>query len=157
MCFSCELIFVNPILQNIHDTIQFTYDVVQGKVTISEKENEFVYHEKVPELSAITSEIKGVSLVKGIPFKFDDPQIAGKTIFSDYVFINSSSTVHNMIISFIHSLYICQGPDIFGRLVPIEAHEVSSLYRLVFFSLTSIFEMNVFSHICCMHENVCFI
>ncbi|XP_035708755.1 tyrosine-protein phosphatase non-receptor type 23 isoform X2 [Folsomia candida] len=81
---------------NIHDTIQFTYDVVQGKVTISEKENEFVYHEKVPELSAITSEIKGVSLVKGIPFKFDDPQIAG--------------------------------PDIFGRLVPIEAHEVSSLY-----------------------------
>lgn len=86
-----------PDLQNIHDTIQFTFDVVQGKVAISEKENEFIYHEKVPEIGAIASEIKGVSLVKGIPFKFDDPQVAG--------------------------------PDIFGRLVPIEAHEVSSLYR----------------------------
>jgi tyrosine-protein phosphatase non-receptor type 23 len=70
---------------------------VQGKVANSEKENEFVYHEKVPELSAINGEIKAVSLVKGIPFKFDDPQIAG--------------------------------PDIFLKLVPIEAHEVSSLYR----------------------------
>jgi len=85
------------LFQNVHDTLQFTFDVVQGKVAISEKENEFVYHEKVPELNALASDIKGVSLVKGIAFKLDDPQIAG--------------------------------PDIFGRLVPMEAHEASSLYR----------------------------
>ena len=88
-------------MQNIHDTLQFTFDVVQGKVAISEKENEFVYHDKVPEIGALASNIRGVSLVKGIPFKFDDPQVSG--------------------------------PDIFGKLVPIHAHEVSSMYRHVWF------------------------
>ncbi|ODM90715.1 Tyrosine-protein phosphatase non-receptor type 23 [Orchesella cincta] len=80
----------------VHDTLHFTLDVVGGKVAIAEKENEFIYHEKVPELEAVMSDVKGVSLVKGIPFKFDDAQVAG--------------------------------PDIFGRLVPMEAHEASSLY-----------------------------
>lgn len=70
--------------------------MVGGKVTIAEKENEFIYHEKVPELETVMSDVKAVSLVKGIQFKFDDPQVAG--------------------------------PDIFGRLVPMEAHEASSLY-----------------------------
>ncbi|CAL8111900.1 unnamed protein product [Orchesella dallaii] len=80
----------------VHDTLHFTLDVVGGKVAIAEKENEFIYHEKVPDLEAVMSDVKGVSLVKGIPFKFDDAQVAG--------------------------------PDIFGRLVPMEAHEASSLY-----------------------------
>jgi len=68
-------------------------------VSVSEKENEFIYHEKPPELDSIVSDIKGVSLVKGIPFRFDDTEVSG--------------------------------PDIFARLVPMEAHEASSLYRFV--------------------------
>ena len=79
------------------ETLNFTADVIGTKLTSSEKENEFVYHEKVPELNAVDADFKGVSLVKGIPFKFDDPEVSG--------------------------------PDIFSRLVPMEAHEASSLYR----------------------------
>lgn len=62
----------------------------------SKKENDFVYHDKVPALSSLP-ELKGASLVKGIPFSPDDPDVSG--------------------------------PDIFARLVPMEAHETSSLYR----------------------------
>lgn len=72
-------------------------DVVFGKLTVSQKDNEFIYHEKVPELDSIREDIKGVPLVKPIQFRIDDPDVAG--------------------------------PDIFGRLVPMEAHEASSLYR----------------------------
>lgn len=62
----------------------------------SKKENDFVYHDKVPALSSLP-ELKGASLVKGIPFSPSDPDVSG--------------------------------PDIFARLVPMEAHETSSLYR----------------------------
>ena len=59
------------------------------------KENEFVFHEKVPDLADLP-ELKGVSLVKGIGFEVSDPEVSG--------------------------------PDIFGRIVPMEAHEAASLY-----------------------------
>lgn len=62
----------------------------------SKKENDFVYHDKVPALGSLP-ELKGASLVKGIPFSSSDPDVSG--------------------------------PDIFARLVPMEAHETSSLYR----------------------------
>lgn len=81
---------------NINDAISFVHDVVGGKLKAAEKENEFVYHEKVPDRSSLP-EIKGASLVKGTPFDIQDPDIAGQ--------------------------------DIFHRLVPMEAHEASSLYR----------------------------
>jgi len=82
----------------MNETLNFTLDVVGGKVTIAEKDNEFIYHDKVPEIGVIEKEdgLKGVSLVKGIPFKVDDPTVSGG--------------------------------DIFARLVPIEAHEAASLY-----------------------------
>lgn len=83
--------------ENINDAVSFTHDVVGGKLKAAEKENEFVYHEKVPERSALP-EIKGASLVKGTAFDIQDPEVAGQ--------------------------------DIFHRLVPMEAHEASSLYRL---------------------------
>lgn len=89
---------INSFGQNIQDAVSFTHDVVGGKLKAAEKENEFVYHEKVPERSALP-EIKGASLVKGTPFDVTDPEVAGQ--------------------------------DIFQRLVPMEAHEASSLYRYV--------------------------
>ena len=79
----------------VDEAIQFAHDVVGGKLKAAEKENEFVYHEKVPEKTTLP-EIKGASLVKGTPFDITDPEVSGQ--------------------------------DIFHRLVPMEAHEASSLY-----------------------------
>lgn len=73
----------------------FTGDVVEGKRKAAKNENEFIYHEDVPERDAL-EEVKGASLVRGIPFNVNDAEVSG--------------------------------PDIFARLVPMEAHEASSLY-----------------------------
>ena len=77
------------------EALTFSNDVIKGKLENSKKENEFIYHEKVPDLETLT-ELKGASLVKGIGFEVTDPDVAGA--------------------------------DIFCRLVPLEAHEASSLY-----------------------------
>ena len=81
--------------QDVFDALSFVTDVISGKLGNAKKENDFVYHEKVPPIDKLT-EVKGVSLVKGIPFSVCDPEISG--------------------------------PDIFARLVPIEAHETASIY-----------------------------
>ena len=73
----------------------YASDVVNAKLDNAKKENEFIYHEKVPDMESLP-EIKGASLVKGIPFDVSDPEVSGQ--------------------------------DIFHRLVPLEAHEASSLY-----------------------------
>ncbi len=75
--------------------LTFTSDVINGKLNNAKKENEFIYHEKVPELDGLP-ELKGASLVKGIGFEVTDAEVSGT--------------------------------DIFARLVPLEAHEASSLY-----------------------------
>jgi len=77
-------------------------DVVEGKKKAAKNENEFIYHEEVPDKDALP-DVKGASLVKGIPFNVNDPEMSG--------------------------------PDIFARLVPMKAHEASSLYRWDFFRL----------------------
>jgi len=82
--------------KDINDAVLFTHDVVGGKLKAAETENEFIYHEKVPDKSSL-ADIKGASLVRGTPFDINDPEISGE--------------------------------DIFQRLVPMEAHEASSLYR----------------------------
>ncbi|XP_071112236.1 tyrosine-protein phosphatase non-receptor type 23-like [Haliotis cracherodii] len=79
----------------VQDALKFAQDVVGGKFNSAKKDNDFVYHEKVPALDSLP-EIKGASLVKGIPFNPTDPEISG--------------------------------PDIFQKLVPMEAHEASSVY-----------------------------
>lgn len=79
----------------INEALTFTNDVVEGKKKAAKNENEFIYHEEVPPLD-ILPEVKGASLVKGIMFNVNDPEVAGS--------------------------------DIFARLVPMKAHEASSLY-----------------------------
>ena len=81
--------------QEVSEALTFVSDVINVKLGNAKKENDFVYHEKVPPIDKLT-EVKGVSLVKGIPFSVCDPEISG--------------------------------PDIFARLVPIEAHETASIY-----------------------------
>lgn len=84
-----------PNKQQIDEALAFTLDVVEGKRKAAKNENEFIYHEEVPDKDAL-QEVKGASLVKGIPFSVNDIEVSG--------------------------------PDIFGKLVPMEAHEASSLY-----------------------------
>lgn len=79
----------------IEEALTFTMDVVEGKRKAAKNENEFIYHEEVPDKDSLP-DIKGASLVKGIPFSVTDADISG--------------------------------PDIFARLVPMKAHEASSLY-----------------------------
>uniref|UniRef100_A0A1E1X539 Putative tyrosine protein phosphatase non-receptor type n=1 Tax=Amblyomma aureolatum TaxID=187763 RepID=A0A1E1X539_9ACAR len=81
--------------ENLSETLAFAMDVIGGKFKAAKKENEFVYHEKVPPVESLP-EVKGANLVKGISFSPTDPDISG--------------------------------PDIFARLVPMEAHEASSIY-----------------------------
>ena len=76
--------------------LSVTGDVNKAKLEHSLKENEFVFHEKVPELDSLPS-LKGASLVKGIGFEITDEEVSG--------------------------------PDIFERIVPMEALEASSMYR----------------------------
>ena len=87
MCFKVKI---------VGETLSLSRDVVEGKLANSKKENEFIYHEKVPALDDLP-QVKGASLVKPIPFSTADVEISG--------------------------------PDIFTKLIPMEAHEAASLYR----------------------------
>ncbi|OQR77340.1 tyrosine-protein phosphatase non-receptor type 23-like [Tropilaelaps mercedesae] len=80
---------------SIDDTLAFTVDVIGGKLDAAEKENDFVYHDKVPAPENLP-EVKGATLVKGIPFDPCDPEVSG--------------------------------PDLFASLIPMGAHEASSVY-----------------------------
>eukprot|EP00795_Rhopilema_esculentum_P013497 gene13497-4376_t len=79
----------------VMETLRFLQDVVGNKLDAAVKENDFVYHALVPDMDKLP-EIKGVSLVKAMPFQYNDPSISG--------------------------------PDIFQKLIPMKAHESSSLY-----------------------------
>ena len=82
-------------LKDVGDALQYSGDVIHAKLDNAKKENEFIYHEKVPERDSLQP-VKGASLVKGIGWEFSDPEVSG--------------------------------PDLFSRLVPLEAHLGGSLY-----------------------------
>ncbi|KAB0798419.1 hypothetical protein PPYR_09412 [Photinus pyralis] len=84
-----------PNQPEISESLAFTTDVIEGKKKAAKNENEFIYHEEVPEMDAL-QEVRGASLVKGIAFSVNDTEVSG--------------------------------PDIFAKLIPMEAHEASSLY-----------------------------
>ncbi|XP_030024253.2 tyrosine-protein phosphatase non-receptor type 23 [Manduca sexta] len=86
--------YVEPV-QMAQEALTFTNDVVEGKRKAAKNENEFIYHEEVPDKDLLM-DMKPVCLVKALAINFNDPEVTG--------------------------------PDIFARLVPIGAHEASSLY-----------------------------
>ena len=67
------------------ECLTFSNDVIKGKLDNAKKENEFIYHEKVPELDTL-NELKGASLVKGIGFEVTNPEVAGPDIFNRLVY-----------------------------------------------------------------------
>ena len=75
---------VETLFNGVTDALVYTNDVVNGKLEISKKENEFIYHEKVPDVESLPS-IKGASLVKGIPFDEQDLEVSGGDLFSRIV------------------------------------------------------------------------
>ncbi|PIK57805.1 putative tyrosine-protein phosphatase non-receptor type 23 [Apostichopus japonicus] len=81
--------------ESVLEALNFAKDVIIGKFQSAKKDNDFVYHEKVPDVDSLP-EIKGASLVKALVFQPYDESVAG--------------------------------PDVFRKLVPMEAHEASSMY-----------------------------
>lgn len=60
--------------EQIDEALAFTLDVVEGKRKAAKNENEFIYHEDVPDKASL-QEVKGASLVKGIPFNVNDSEV----------------------------------------------------------------------------------
>lgn len=65
----------------IEEALTFTNDVIEGKRKAAKNENEFIYHEEVPEKEALPI-VKGASLVKGVSFSINDADISGPDIFA---------------------------------------------------------------------------
>lgn len=65
----------------VEEALTFTNDVIEGKRKAAKNENEFIYHEEVPEKESLPV-VKGASLVKGISFNINDPEVSGSDIFA---------------------------------------------------------------------------
>lgn len=65
----------------VEESLTFTNDVIEGKRKAAKNENEFIYHEEVPEKETLPA-VKGASLVKGISFNINDPEVSGQDIFA---------------------------------------------------------------------------
>ncbi|XP_066587740.1 tyrosine-protein phosphatase non-receptor type 23-like [Prorops nasuta] len=68
----------------VEEALTFTNDVIEGKRKAAKNENEFIYHEEVPEKD-ILPVIKPASLVKGISFTVNDSEVSGPDIFARLV------------------------------------------------------------------------
>ncbi|XP_029156737.1 tyrosine-protein phosphatase non-receptor type 23 [Nylanderia fulva] len=68
----------------VEEALTFTNDVIEGKRKAAKNENEFIYHEEVPEKENLAA-VKGASLVKGISFTINDPEVSGQDIFARLV------------------------------------------------------------------------
>ena len=66
---------------NAKEAINFANDVIEGKYNIAKRENEFIYHDKVPD---DLPDLKGQTLVKGIGFEVNEEN-GGKDIFSKLI------------------------------------------------------------------------
>ncbi|XP_076670814.1 tyrosine-protein phosphatase non-receptor type protein myopic isoform X1 [Andrena cerasifolii] len=68
----------------VEEALTFTNDVIEGKRKAGKNENEFIYHEEIPEKETLPT-VKGASLVKGISFSINDPEVSGSDIFARLV------------------------------------------------------------------------
>lgn len=68
----------------IEEALTFTNDVIEGKRKAAKNENEYIYHEEVPDKDSLAT-VKGASLVKGISFSVEDIEVSGPDIFARYI------------------------------------------------------------------------
>lgn len=78
-------------IQQVNEALTFVNDVIEAKRKAAKNENEFIYHEEVPELSSIAT-IQGANLVKGISFNVADPTITADDIFHRLVPLKTHET-----------------------------------------------------------------
>lgn len=64
----------------IQEVLTQTNDVLVGKQKNAKSENDFIYHEEVPDISTISA-VQGVNLVSGVGFDVSDAEILGEDIF----------------------------------------------------------------------------
>lgn len=68
----------------IGESVKSVSDLINKKVDLAKKENDFIYHQPIPSADKLTA-VKGASLVKPIPFSVSDPQVLGRDIFGNLV------------------------------------------------------------------------
>ncbi|CRL02503.1 CLUMA_CG015161, isoform A [Clunio marinus] len=71
-------------IELINEALILMTDIVEGKRKNAKQENEFIYHESIPEFSSISA-VQGANLVQGIPFDVTDPQVIGDDVFKRLV------------------------------------------------------------------------
>ena len=71
-------------IEIINEALVFTTDVVEGKRKNAKNENDFIYHEEIPDISSISA-VQGANLVTGIGFDVTDSEIIGDDIFKRLV------------------------------------------------------------------------
>lgn len=71
-------------IDTINEALTFATDVIEGKRRNAKQENEFIYHENIPEISSISA-VQGANLVQGISFDVTDSQVIGEDIFKRLV------------------------------------------------------------------------
>ncbi|XP_055336137.1 tyrosine-protein phosphatase non-receptor type 23-like [Paramacrobiotus metropolitanus] len=71
---------------NCREAVKFVGDIVQQKSAAAKKDNDFIYHERIPDVLTLPP-TKGASLVKGIPLNETD--FASQDIFSRLVPISA--------------------------------------------------------------------
>ncbi|KAK4472343.1 hypothetical protein MN116_002667 [Schistosoma mekongi] len=84
----------------------FAGEVILNKLTSSTKDNDFIYHELVPKVEML-EQIKGVCIVKGVPFDHNDPEVRGLDIFHRLIPMNvleSASIYSEMKASLLRNL-----------------------------------------------------
>lgn len=71
-------------IEVINEALVFATDIIEGKRKNAKQENEFIYHENIPEISSISA-VQGANLVQGISFDVSDPQVIGEDVFKRLV------------------------------------------------------------------------
>lgn len=78
--------YIEP-TQVTQEALTFTNDVVEGKKKAAKNENEFIYHEEVPEKDLLM-DLKPVCLVKAVPINLNDPEVSALFTALVYDWIN---------------------------------------------------------------------
>ncbi|XP_030645424.1 tyrosine-protein phosphatase non-receptor type 23b isoform X2 [Chanos chanos] len=69
---------------SVQEALRFTMDVIGGKFNSAKKDNDFIYHEPVPDRDTFSA-VKGAPLVKPLHINPADPSITGPDLFSKLV------------------------------------------------------------------------
>ena len=75
---------LEQLFPGVREAVVYTNDVIAGKLDNAKKENEFIYHCKVPEQEDLPA-VQPASLVRGIPFDPQDPEVSGGDLLAGIV------------------------------------------------------------------------